>query len=127
MADTWKVVRQRNGRESVVFEGTEDDARRFIGDNYPRVHVEPGSNETPRPDALLKSPTGDYESCVGTQTIGNATVPHFVDTDEDGVPTDNADSADEDEDDEDLSPVPAEKTSAKKTAAKKTAASPPTF
>lgn len=117
MANTWTVVRSRNGRESVIFDGTENDARKFLADNYPRVHVEPNSADTPAPDALLKSPTGDYEACVGTQTVGNAIIPSFVTSDANGSlePDDT-----ENDNDEDNAPAP--RTAAKKTAAKKTAA-----
>lgn len=123
MADTWQVVRRRNGRESVLFDGGEDDARQYLSQNYPRVHVEPGSPDPAVPDALLKSPAGDYESCVGTMALGSVTVPRFINTDEDGTPEDSEDpGSDDDEDDSDVVVPPAKTTAAKKTAAKKTAA-----
>lgn len=109
MADTWQVVRRRNGRESVVFDGTEDDARQYLQNNYPRVHVEPGSGTNDSvADALLKSPTEEYSAFHGPET-------GFVDTDENGTTEDRDDDNDDDDD------VPA-RTPAKKTAAKKTAA-----
>lgn len=121
MAETWKVVRRRvdgTYTGNAVFEGGEDDARHFLATNYPRVHVEPGNPDGGTPDAVLVSPDGDHEACVGTQTVGNATLPHFIDVDEKGVPTD--DTSDDDDDDE-PTPAPAKKTAAKKTAA------PPAF
>lgn len=42
-----------------LFSGTEDDARDFIENNFPRLHVEPGvlyGDEGPEPDAVLVAP-----------------------------------------------------------------------
>lgn len=118
MADTWKVVRHRNGREAVIFDGNEDDARMFLQNNYPRVHVEPGSPDSGAPDALLKSPENDYSAYHGPET-------GFVDTDEGGIPTDaddDNDDADDDDDDDVVTPPVKKTTAAKKTAARKTTA-----
>lgn len=41
----------------VLFEGTEDDAKVYVENNFPRVHVEPGSNygeAGPPPDVFLE-------------------------------------------------------------------------
>lgn len=127
MADTWKVVRRRvDGSFSgnAVFEGTEDDARRWLSDNFPRVHVEPNTPDSGSPDALLVSPDGDHEACVGTQGIGNAVLPHFIDVDDRGVPLDSEEQDETEADDETVESV--KSTPAKKTAAAKKTA-PPKF
>jgi hypothetical protein len=61
----WQVVTSK-GR--VAFEGLEKDARTFLENHYPRVHVEPGSADEPAPDASLKSPNGDVEHFHGPET-----------------------------------------------------------
>jgi hypothetical protein len=58
VAELWKVINRKN---RVIFEGIEKDARLFISDNFPRVHVEPGSPDPTTPDAKLRAPDGtDY-------------------------------------------------------------------
>lgn len=66
--ELWKVVQSVGGRVRTVFEGIEEDARKYISDHFPRVHVEPGSPDEPAPDATLVSPTGDVESFQGPET-----------------------------------------------------------
>lgn len=45
-------------RERVVFDGNEEDARTYLEQHFPRLHVEPGSPDEPAPDAVLVSETG---------------------------------------------------------------------
>lgn len=74
------------GRVKTLFEGTEEDARDFIVKNFPRIHVEPGINEEPVPNVILKSDNGvehfdgkDWVNPNKTQdepaTVDPATVP----------------------------------------------------
>jgi hypothetical protein len=65
----WKVVKK--GR--VIFEGIESDARRWIADNYPRVHVQPGSPDPAAPDAVLQAPDGHKE--VHADSDGTGFIP----------------------------------------------------
>lgn len=51
----WQVVSKGS---MLLFAGTEDDARKFIQDNFPRVHTQPGSVAKPEADANLISPDG---------------------------------------------------------------------
>lgn len=42
----------------LLFEGTEADAQQYLRDNFPRVHVQPGSVNEPVPDAVHVAPNG---------------------------------------------------------------------
>lgn len=44
-----------DGRKRVHFAGLLDDARTFVERNFPRPHVEPGSNQDLRADAHVES------------------------------------------------------------------------
>lgn len=66
-AGVWTVLQRNLGKGKVVFEGAEADARKFIADHFPRVHVEPGSSEAPTPDAKLVSPDGKEETYAGPE------------------------------------------------------------
>lgn len=58
MSDQFRVVTNpANGRARTIFEGIEADARQFLQEKFPRVHVEPGG-DVPVPDALLIPPNG---------------------------------------------------------------------
>lgn len=64
MNDVWRVV-SKDGKR--LFEGLENDARDFLARNFPRLHVEPHSDSTGKPDAVLVGPgknveTGEYHS-----------------------------------------------------------------
>lgn len=62
------VVKAGDGRMArVVNAGPEDSMRKFIENNYPRLHVEPNSNVPPQPDAVLVSPSGDEEHFHGAE------------------------------------------------------------
>ena len=37
----------------LAFDGTESDARQYIINNFPRLHIEPGMNVEPEADAVL--------------------------------------------------------------------------
>lgn len=53
----WEVTSRDGNRR--LFSGTEDDARDFIENNFPRVHAEPGQlygDDGPQPDVVLVSP-----------------------------------------------------------------------
>lgn len=53
-----------------LFEGLEDDARFFVEDNFPRVHVEPGSDygdQEPSTDAVLVHPGGNVSAGDGVE------------------------------------------------------------
>jgi hypothetical protein len=41
-----KVVSNTAGRVRVIFEGLVEDAEKFVRDNFPRHHVEPGSRDS---------------------------------------------------------------------------------
>lgn len=59
MADEWKVSQSLpSGATRTLFAGTEEDARAFVENNFPRVHVEPGSGNDPKPDVTLTDPQG---------------------------------------------------------------------
>jgi hypothetical protein len=49
-------------------EAPERDARKYIEDHFPRVHVQPGSNAPPMVDAILKSADGVEEHFHGPET-----------------------------------------------------------
>lgn len=66
MAEQWRVV---NKRGQVVHEGDEDSARTYVVNNYPRVHVEPGSASTPEPDAVLAHPGGGHSYWNGSEWL----------------------------------------------------------
>ena len=67
---TFKVVREdARGRTVTVLDGNERDARKFISDNYPRVHVEPGSATEAAPDAWLVTPDGKREVFFGPDYV----------------------------------------------------------
>lgn len=60
--ESWRVV-SYDGRKT-FFEGTEEDARAYVENNFPRVHIEPGVNygdEGPLPDVKLTGP-GNVEA-----------------------------------------------------------------
>lgn len=54
-----KMRDQFGNHSKVVFDGSEDDARKHIVDNFPRLHVEPGNTSAPEPDAVL-----DHEGSI---------------------------------------------------------------
>lgn len=58
------------GREKLLFAGTEDDARKFITDNFPRIHVEPGTDKDDDlvPNVQLHGPDGT-EHFNGTEWV----------------------------------------------------------
>lgn len=59
MSDVWRVV-SKDGKR--LFEGVEDDARDFIARHFPRLHVEPHSDSTGKPDAVLVAPGQTVEN-----------------------------------------------------------------
>jgi hypothetical protein len=64
----WRVL-ATDGRR-VYFEGPEKEARKHVENNYPRVHVEPGSvygDEGPPPDVHLASSSGSKEYWNGEE------------------------------------------------------------
>lgn len=63
MSDQFEVrTHEAFGRVKTLFAGTEEDARKFVTDNFPRIHVEPGINQEPTPNVVLISPGGDASS-----------------------------------------------------------------
>lgn len=50
-----------------LFSGLEDDARKFLTDHFPRLHVNPGSQDEPIPDAVLAHPDGTVQFHDGTK------------------------------------------------------------
>lgn len=63
----WTVTTRDTGSGSrTVFRGTEDDAYAFVEANFPRVHVEPGTDygdDGPEPDVYVNS--GDGKKAYG--------------------------------------------------------------
>ena len=58
-----KVVSTNPARARVLFEGLEEEARRFVENNFPRAHVEPGTVvEQPVPDVELVKDNGSKET-----------------------------------------------------------------
>lgn len=58
-----KVVTNSDpSRVRTVFEGLVSDARKFIQNNYPRAHVEPGNSDPGTPDVRLVHPDGSAET-----------------------------------------------------------------
>lgn len=66
-----KVLTRAPGSEKhrrLVFEGTEKDARKYIENNYPRVHVEPGiPSDEFLPDAVFQDDSGNIEHYHGPE------------------------------------------------------------
>jgi hypothetical protein len=59
----YKVQSNNNpSRVRTLFQGLEKDARRFIENNFPRPHVEPGTNDEAVPDVALVAPDGSKET-----------------------------------------------------------------
>lgn len=59
--ETFSVV-STDGKRT-YFEGTEDDAHAYVLANFPRIHIEPGTNygaDGPEPDAYVMKPDGSY-------------------------------------------------------------------
>jgi hypothetical protein len=71
MADA-KVVDAKN-ENRVLFHGTDDAARDFVENNFPRHHVDPASPvmETAVPDVYLITSTGKKEQYLGPEDIGD--------------------------------------------------------
>lgn len=64
MADEQFKVTSPDGKKT-LFQGLEDAARKFIENNFPRLHATPGSNygdEGPQPDVQLLRPDGKSET-----------------------------------------------------------------
>lgn len=59
----WQVVSRGN---MLLFAGTEEDARKYVQDNFPRVHVQPGSVAEPEADATLVNPDGGRSQWLTT-------------------------------------------------------------
>src|SRR5215469_15988459 len=56
-------VTDRHGR--VLFRGNRADAEKFLADNFPRVHVEPGTDygdDGPQPDATVSGGEDEAEA-----------------------------------------------------------------
>lgn len=70
MSDQW-MVQTNNDQAKVLFEGTEADARAFVQQKFPRVHVEPGSlygEDGPKSDVAVVSPGGSVRNQKGVAT-----------------------------------------------------------
>jgi hypothetical protein len=67
MADV-KVVSFQN-QNRTLFSGTEDAARDYVEQNFPRHHVDPQAPvmDTPEPDVLLVLPGGVQEMYLGPE------------------------------------------------------------
>lgn len=66
----WSVV-NTDGRRT-LFRGTEDDARQYVQDHFPHVHVEPGTDygdDGPQPDVFVKDPKGNLSGLVGKDWV----------------------------------------------------------
>lgn len=59
MTDTVKV-KSYDGKRT-HFEGLYDDAKRFVENHFPRMHVEPGSNNDVVPDVVIQHGTGEND------------------------------------------------------------------
>lgn len=58
-----KVLQTLVGKTRTVFEGLEHEARRYVENNFPRPHVEPGTvTDNPAPDAVLVKEDGSKET-----------------------------------------------------------------
>lgn len=71
MTDTVRVeTNTKDGtvRRRTLFEGLEADARRFITDNFPRMHLENGETEAV-PDVHLVHGNGDKEHFDGNDWV----------------------------------------------------------
>lgn len=70
------VVSTNPSRARVLFEGLEEDARKFVQDNFPRAHVEPGMTvEKAVPDVHLVKDDGskeEYHAETGWSGVGSA-------------------------------------------------------
>lgn len=58
------------GQPRRVFSGDEAAARQYVADNFPRLHVEPGTDygdQTPVPDAVLVNPGGNVSQGTGVE------------------------------------------------------------
>lgn len=64
----WQVKRfGPTGTGRTLFEGIESDARLYLENNYPRVHVEPGSADDPTVNAVLVAPDGSLHAFDGEE------------------------------------------------------------
>jgi hypothetical protein len=52
-----------------VFEGPLSDARTYVENNFPRLHVEPGSTGEPEPDAVIVAPNGTTTYWNGSEHV----------------------------------------------------------
>jgi hypothetical protein len=93
-SDEW-VVRQRNANGEaehgrVLHRGTEESARKFVADNFPRAHAEPGrdyGDEGPATDVVLFAPDGaQHTHHDGEWTDHSRTETDPVTVDEDDEP-----------------------------------------
>jgi len=60
-----------------LFAGTEDDARDYVENNFPRIHSEPGADygdQSPVPDAVLVLPKGNLQTGKGVEHFLGADV-----------------------------------------------------
>lgn len=71
MAQEAKVVDSRN-QNRVLMRGTEEDARAFVEQNFPRHHVDPAAPvmDDPEPDVLLIGSSGQAEMYLGPESSG---------------------------------------------------------
>lgn len=63
--NTWTVL-TRGGRKA--FEGLENEARKYLSDNFPRLHAEPHGPD-PAPDAVLLAPNADPDTGDGIEVF----------------------------------------------------------
>lgn len=54
----------------LLFAGTEEDARAYVENNFPRVHVQPGSVNEPEHDAHVLAPDGTKHHYYGADGGG---------------------------------------------------------
>lgn len=66
----WDVM---GANRRVLFSGIEEDARAYVVSNFPRVHIEPGSNygsEGPPADVALRPPNGPSDGSSDEYFVG---------------------------------------------------------
>lgn len=57
----------RNKRE--VFAGTQEDAQQYVRNNFPRLHIEPGTTGAPEPDAAIIAPDNSITYFNGSEFV----------------------------------------------------------
>jgi hypothetical protein len=67
MSELFRVMTGEGKSAVTLMEAPEKDARKYVEDHFPRIHIQPGVNTPPSPDAYLRGPDDTEEHFHGPE------------------------------------------------------------